>query len=121
MIEADPYDIPEAAGQFDIGVLAAVLLHCRNPFDMLESVARRVRGTMIVTEEHNPALGPAPVCLFQPHPAVPQVHAWWQFTPQFFVSALGVLGFPQARVVFHTQRQPEESRDVAMFTVVCER
>lgn len=121
MIEADPYDIPEAAGQFDIGVFAAVLLHCRNPFDMLESAARRVRRTMIVTEEYNPALGPAAACMFQPHLGVQQVHTWWQFTPQFFVSALGLLGFPLPRVILHTQRNCEARRDVSMFSVVCER
>ncbi|MEO7548420.1 MAG: hypothetical protein ABIT82_08365 [Ramlibacter sp.] len=121
MIETDPYAIPQAAGRFDIGVLTAVLLHTRRPFDMLQSVAGRVGKTMVVTEEYNPDLGPAAVCLFQPHLGVQQVDTWWQFSPQFFVSALGLLGFPQARVILHTQRQPGEGREVAMFTVVCER
>jgi hypothetical protein len=121
MVEADPYHIPEGLGEFDIGVFASVLLHCRNPFDMLESAARRVRRTMVVTELYDAKLGPAPICLFQPHLGVQQVHTWWQFTPQFFVSALGLLGFPVAKVLLHTQRQPAERRDVDMFTVVCDR
>lgn len=121
MIETDPYRIPEAAGRFDIGVLTAVLLHCRNPFDMLQSVAARVDTAVVVTEEYNAALGPAAACMFQPHRGVQQVDTWWQFTPQFFVSALGLLGFTQARVLLHTQRQPAEQREVSMFTVVCEK
>jgi len=121
MIETDPYRIPPEAGQFDVGVLTAVLLHCRNPFDMLQSLARRVSGAIVVTEEYNPELGPGPTCLFQPHVSVRQVDTWWMFSPQFFVSALGLLGFTQARVILHTQRQPGERRDVSMFTVVCER
>ena len=121
MVEADPYRIPEAAGRYEIGVLAAVLLHCRNPFDMLQSVARRVDRTMVVTEEYNAALGPAAACMFQPHLGVQQVDTWWQFTPQFFVSALGLLGFPRARVLLHNQQQPGHGREVPMFTVVCER
>jgi hypothetical protein len=121
MVEADAYHLPESMGRFDIGVLACVLLHCRNPFDMLESVGRRVSKTMVVTEEYRPALGPEPVCLLQPHPGVQQVDTWWVFSPQFFVSALGLLGFTQARVVFHTQQQPAHNREVTLFTVVCER
>lgn len=121
MIEADPYRISEAAGRFDVGVLAAVLLHCRNPFDLLQSVASHVSGAMVVTEEYNEALGPAAACMFQPHLGVQQVDTWWQFTPQFFVSALGLLGFPRARVLLHTQQQPGHQREVRMFTVVCER
>ncbi|RYF41066.1 MAG: methyltransferase domain-containing protein [Comamonadaceae bacterium] len=121
MIETDPYAIPPEAGQFDVGVLTAVLLHCRNPFDMLQSLSRRVSRTIVVTEEYNPALGPAAACMFQPHRGVQQVDTWWQFTPQFFVSALGLLGFTQARVALHTQGQPAAGRDVSMFTVVCER
>jgi len=121
MIEADPCAIPDSLGDFDIGVFASVLLHCRHPFDMLESAARRVRRTMVVTEEFNPALGPQALCLLQPHLGVQQVDTWWQFTPQFFVSVLGLLGFSLPRVTFHTQRQPSTGRDVSMFTVVCER
>lgn len=121
MIEADPYAIPELAGQFDVGVLGSVLLHSRKPFDLIQSVAKRVGKTMVITELYNPSLGPEAVCLFQPHRGVEQVDTWWQFSPQFFVSALGLLGFAKAKVIFHTQEQPGEKRSVSMFTVVCER
>lgn len=96
-------------------------MHCRNPFDMLQSVAARVRQTMIVTELHNPALGEMPMCQFLPHKDAGQVHTWWYFTPQFFLSALGLLGFTRATVLFHKQKQPAENREVAMYTVVCKR
>lgn len=121
LIETDPYDIPAAAGQFDTGLLASVLLHCRRPFDLLESVAKRVRNTMIVTEVWNPSLGDGPQCMLLPHQGHKQLHTWWHFTPQFFISALGILGFTEARVTFHTQQQPTENRQVQLFTVVCER
>ncbi len=122
MIEVDPYKIPEAIGRFDIGVLAAVLLHCRRPFDLLESVALRTRKTVVVTEVYNASLGEQAACAFLPHRGVEQVHTWWHFTPQFFISALGLLGFTEARVIFHSQPQPAEGgREVVLFTVVCER
>ncbi len=122
MIEAEPYRIPDTIGTFDVGLLAAVLLHCRRPFDLLESVAARTRKTVIVTEVYNASLGEQAACAFLPHRGVDQVHTWWHFTPQFFVSALGLLGFTEARVVFHTQPQPAEGgRSVELYTVVCEK
>lgn len=121
MFEANPCNLPDAAGHFDIGVLAAVLMHCRNPFDMLQSVAARVRQTVVVTELHHRAMGDLPLCQFLPHLKAQQVHTWWYFSPQFFVSALGLLGFTNARVHFHRQKQPIENREVEMYTVVCDR
>lgn len=82
LLETDPYHIQAAAGQFDIGLLASVLLHCRRPFDLLESVARRTERTMIITEVWNPTLGDGPVCMLLPHQGMKQVHTWWHFTPQ---------------------------------------
>ena len=121
VFEGDPYELPPGFGPFDVGVLASVLLHCRRPFDLLQSVAERVRHTMVVTELYDPALGDAPACWLLPNTATPQVHTWWLFTPQFFVSALGVLGFTECTVSVHTQKQPAENREVTMFTVVARR
>lgn len=121
MLEGDPYNLPDAVGPFDIGVLASVLLHCRRPFDMLQSVAARTLQTMVVTELHNPSMGNEPLCMLMPHVGVAQVDTWWQFTPQFFVSALGLLGFTECKVTYHTQKQPAEDREVSLFTVVGER
>lgn len=122
MIEAEPYSIPDTIGNFDVGLLASVLLHCRRPFDMLESVAARTRKTIIVTEIYNASLGPQAICALLPHRGVDQVDTWWHFTPQFFVSSLGLLGFTEARVTFHTQPQPSVGgRSVELFTVVCEK
>ncbi|APW44329.1 glycosyltransferase [Rhodoferax saidenbachensis] len=121
MFEGDPYLLPEDFGPFDISLLASILLHCRRPFDMLQSVAERTRSTIIVTELHDPTLGEEPLCRLLPHTGVNQVHTWWHFTPQFFISALGLLGFTQFRVTYHTQKQPAEDREVPMFTVVCEK
>jgi glycosyltransferase involved in cell wall biosynthesis len=121
LIEADPYALPAELGEFDIGLMASVLLHCRRPFDMVQSVAARTRRTVIVTELYDPSLGPRALCQLQPHRGVQQVDTWWLFTPQFFVSTLGLLGFTEARVILHEQSQPSQNRQVPMFTVVCER
>lgn len=121
MFEGDPYTLGPDFGHFDIAVLTSVLQHCRRPFDLLQSAAGRAQHTVVVTELHNPALGEAPLCLLLPHTGADQVHTWWQFTPQFFVSALGLLGFTETTVTYHTQKQPAENREVALFTVVGQR
>ncbi len=121
MFEGDPYALPQDFGPFDIGVLAAVLLHCRRPFDMLQSVAARTRHTLVITELYDPSMGETPVCMLLPHTGAAQVHTWWQFTPQFFISALGVLGFTQCKLSYHTEKQPAADREVTLFTVVGER
>lgn len=121
VFEGDPYELAPGFGPFDVGVLASVLLHCRRPFDLLQSVADRVRHTMVVTEAYDPAQGDAPLCRLLPHDSIRQVNTWWQFTPQFFVHALSVLGFTDCHVSFHTQKQPAANREVAMFTVVARR
>lgn len=122
MIEADPYHLPEDVGPFDVSVLAAVLLHTRRPFDLLQGVAERTRETVIVTEVHDPTLGHLPLSQLRPRPgAEEQIDTWWTFTPQFFVSALALLGFTQAQVSYHRLAYPSEKRELPMFTVVAER
>lgn len=121
MIEADPYALPAEIGDFDIGLFGAVLLHCRSPVSLLEQAARRVRETIIVTEMHRPELGERPICEFLPHRGVNQNHTWWSFTPAFFTSALGLLGFTDVQVSFHQQSAPVIDTMVPMFTVVARR
>ncbi len=121
VFEGDPCALPADFGPFDMGVLASVLLHTRRPFDLLQSVADRVRHTMVITEMHDPSLGDEPLAKLLPHRGVEQIDTWWQFTPQFFTSALGLLGFTQCRVTFHQQLQPAYDREVLFFTVVAER
>ncbi|SIR93662.1 Glycosyltransferase, GT2 family [Aquipseudomonas alcaligenes] len=121
LIETDPLAIPEAVGEFDIGLLAAVLLHCRSPFSLIESLSRRVRKTMIITELYDSTMGDEPLCRLIPQPAIRQVDTWWSFSPAFIVNALGVLGFEGAQVTVHHQHHRAHEAPVPMFTVVAHR
>jgi hypothetical protein len=119
VVEADAYKLPDALGEFDIGVLAAILEHCRNPFDMLQSVAARCRQGVVVTETYSPLCKEGPVCAFLPNAGLPNIDTWWHFAPQFFVSTLGVLGFTKATVNFHEAQQPGGKSPYPMYTVTC--
>ncbi|CCG41156.1 TylF/MycF/NovP-related O-methyltransferase [Magnetospirillum molischianum] len=118
LIETVPEAVPAAIGRFDIGVLAAILLHTRSPFSILESVAARVNETIIVTDLYDSTLGELPVMRLIPDAEGAAVlDTWWSFSPRFFVQALGCLGFPNAEVHIHHQHGPNGML-APMFTVV---
>jgi hypothetical protein len=121
--EADAYQLPETLGRFDVGVLAAVLLHCSSPVRLMESVAKLVGDTLIVTEIYEPALyrGSLPQCTLLPSTKNQKIDTWWNFSPAFITQYLSVLGFPHATVTRHRQFFVPEKRWDEMFTVVARR
>lgn len=121
LIEAVPEAIPDSVGDFDIGLLSSVLLHVRSPISLLESVARRVRGTMIVTDLHDATLPELPLCHLLPRSDVKQVDTWWALSPHFVINALQCLGFSDCHLSFHSQKQDAGDRQIPMFTVVAHR
>jgi O-methyltransferase len=121
LLEADPERLPAEAGDFDVGLFAAVLLHCRSPISVLEGCARRVRDTLIVTDLYDATLGELPVCHLLPRPHIPQVDTWWALSPAFVVNALALLGFPDARVSTHHHKREVDGLQIPMFSVVASR
>ncbi len=121
LIEADSESLPDTMGDYDIGLLGAILLHTRSPFSILEGVAARVRDTMIVTDLFDPTLGDLPVMRLIPWADAPTIDTWWSFSPSFLVRALECLGFPYATVTYHTQLRVQDNLPVPMCTVVAHR
>lgn len=121
LIETDPTAIPAEIGDFDIGVLANVLLHTRSPFSILENTARRVKQTMIVTELYDANLGELPLMRLLPSFGTGVVDTWWAFTPAFFVQALGLLGFHRSKMTVHHQPRPDSPTPFPMYTIVAQR
>lgn len=121
LIETVPEAIPEAVGDFDIGLLGSILLHTRNPFSILQSVAARVKDTLIVTELYDGNIGEAPVMRLIPWPEAPTIDTWWAFSPAFFTQAMQCLGFPHAEVTIHHQKQGPDETLIPLFTVVGRR
>lgn len=108
--------LPEALGNFDVAVLAAVLLHCRHPLDVLEAAAARA-GTVVVTDLAYPALT-GPVCQLAPSRGNGMTDAWWMLTPGLVIQYLEVLGFTNSTVTYHSQLL--EGVPTAFFTVVAD-
>lgn len=112
-------NLPDSLGEFDVVLLASILLHSRSPVAILESCARQVTESIIITEIHDPALGEGPVCSLVPTQGNNAWDTWWRFTPRFFTQFLEVLGFTEHKVSFH--QQLADKTPLNMFTVISSR
>jgi SAM-dependent methyltransferase len=113
------YDLPDALGRFDVAVLACVLLHCRDALVILDNCARVASDAVVVVEPVLSEQTGQPIARLHPSAENGSWDMWWNFTPEFFVQALGVLGFPHATVTHHTQLRLGST--IPMFTVVARR
>ena len=111
----DVYNLPGALGEFDIAVMAAVLLHCRDPLRIVEQCGKRAKSLIIVDKFH-PDLEGAPVCRLAPTPENFLWHTWWHFSTQFFTQFLAVMGFTTS--VPATHQQFHRGRAHTLFTLV---
>ncbi len=118
LAHASAYDIPAGLGQFDIAVLACVLLHCHSPLRILEQCARRAE-TLIITETHDPSLDGLRACQLLPTAESENWHTWWRFSPDLFVEFLRVMGFRHFRQNLHTQQTAAGPQQ--LFTIVASR
>jgi SAM-dependent methyltransferase len=113
------YSLPRELGEFDLSVLACVLLHTKHPLRILENCARATRETVVVVEPLKRELNAQTPAAFLPTPDQRWWDTWWGFSPKYFVDVLRSLGFPHTRVTFHTQTGYGEPTE--MFTVVASR
>jgi hypothetical protein len=126
LYEGTVYALPPELGRFDVGVMAAVLLHTRSPVAVLERVANHVDDTLVMVERHYPELDGAPVCRLEPTAENGVWDTWWGFSPAFLTGFASVLGFQDTEVSFHEQTHrygddyQQETR-LPMFTVVARR
>jgi hypothetical protein len=94
LVEADSTRLPESIGDFEVGVISAVLLHAAAPVSLVNSLARHVTDTIIITEPYFAELdGESPLCMLQPSPENLTHNAWWQFSPKMIENLVSVLGF----------------------------
>lgn len=110
------YELPRDLGEFDVSVMACMLLHNKNPLRIIENCARVTRDEIIIVEPVRQQLSSIE---FLPTGDQPWWDTWWGFTPRFFVNVLRSMGFTDSTVTRHTQicfDKPQE-----LFTVVARR
>ena len=118
------YDIPRAIGDVDISTFCSVLVHLRDPFLALHNAARLTRDAILVTDVVNPTRSKStqfnsglPFMEFIPDfRAGGPYDAWWFLNPQVIEAFLGILGFGDTSVTYHSQRSSEGERE--MFSVL---
>jgi len=122
VVYGNVYAIPDIIGNFDISVYGAILLHLRDPFLALQNGLRITRNTIIISDVfrlrsnngHQPYLG------FIPDPAtIEPKETWWDIRPGWVQRAIGVLGFEDSEIYYHTQKYIE--KEYECFTVVGRR
>lgn len=112
------YELPRELGEFDISVLACILLHSKYPHRILENCARLTREKVVVVEPFRQRQLTQSSVEFLPV-GKRWWDTWWGFSPKFFMDVLSSMGFIYSKVTYHTQKQfdiPEH-----MFTVVASR
>jgi SAM-dependent methyltransferase len=116
------YDLPPELGRFDVAVMAAVLLHTRDPLGVVDQCAR-LSDRIVITDIHVRELDGRPVQQLFPSPDSLQWDTWWRFSPDLFTQFLGVLGFELEAVTFHDQTHVSEGVEypMAMMTIVARR
>jgi O-methyltransferase len=115
----DANSIPDALGRFDIALLAAVLLHCQSPTRIIEQCAKR-SNCIIIAERLFPELEGKPVCRLVPDVDNKAWDTWWDFSTEFFIQYLRVLGFTDIRMNPHVQLF-KGKYPLKMFTIVASR
>jgi SAM-dependent methyltransferase len=128
MVYGSVYSMPSGMGTFDFAILGSILLHLRDPFQALEQAAGRTSKGIVVSEPLPrrslliPALarwfGPSALFLPDPRRGEPR-DSWWSLSPRAVAQMLGVVGFPNHTVTYHSQQHLGTSR--RMFTIVATR
>jgi len=98
----DVRKMPVDIGHHDIGLIGAVMLHCRDPLGLLLATAARC-DTIVFTDAWHPwmAATQEPFAKLVPTEANMNTHTWWEFSPSMISNILGVLGFDASGPVRH--------------------
>jgi O-methyltransferase len=122
------YDLPADLGSFDVVVFGSILLHLKDPFQALQEAAERTTGTIIVAEPSafDSQDNLRPLLRFNPTEGV-NPNGWWNSSPGVITDMLGLLGFTDSTVTYHTQWYLPEAGTNAehavapLYTVVARR
>lgn len=120
MVYGNIYAVPKQIGMVDITTFGSILLHVRDPFLGLQSALRLTREIVVVTDVAPWTELTGAVMAFLPdfRQAAP-LETWWRLTPEIVQRFVGILGFEDSTVTFHTQKY--NGREEPLFTVVARR
>ena len=88
----DSTSLPAELGHFDVAVLAAVLLHCRDFLGVLEAAAS-IADVVVVTDVHYPELDTLDMAALAPTVENQEYQVWWAISPHIVIRFLRIMGF----------------------------
>jgi SAM-dependent methyltransferase len=127
LVHGTVYTVPAEIGQVDVATFASILLHLRDPFLALQTSARLVKDTIIVTDVY-PASeyhlvsdyvdapdpegdvtrtlppeshGQAKATFLPQHWDHAYGDTWWHLSPEIIRRYIGVLGFEKTEITYH--------------------
>jgi SAM-dependent methyltransferase len=119
VVYGSAYNVPRDVGLVDVTVIGSILLHLRDPFLALQSACQLTREAIVVAEYYR-EVPKGPYLRLLPNPGTGEpLDTWWDISPDWLVQALGILGFEDTKIHFHTQLF--EGRSEPCFTVVGKR
>jgi len=113
----DIYNLPEELGQFDVAVMASVLLHLNSPLLVMAECAKRA-SALIITDLLYPDLEGQAVCRLQPTVENRQWDTWWNLSSDIIRQFASVLGFGSMTTTRHKQYLELTGANVDFFTVI---
>jgi SAM-dependent methyltransferase len=120
VIYGSAYAIPREIAPVDVTVIGSILLHLRDPFLALQCAAELTQEAIVVPEyDRGQALEGPYLRLLPDYRTVEPKDTWWDISPQWLVQALGILGFEDTKISYHTQSY--EGRPERCYTVVARR
>jgi SAM-dependent methyltransferase len=128
LAQGSVYAFPQGLGPFDVAVFGSILLHLQDPFRALQGALSLTKELVIVTDvlPRRVLLVPflarwfGPCLHFLPDAAAQgPKDSWFLLTPRAVIQMVGVLGFTDCRLSFHTQLYG--GKPSRLFTVVGRR
>ena len=116
----DIYRLPQALGQFDVAIVAAVLEHLNDQITAMGSIARVTKEMMVIvtpvlqTEER--------IARLEPTADNPDYdYTWWRYSVGAYREILKILGFSIARITESQYRHDYGDRLETRSTIVAVR
>jgi len=115
-------DLPDSIGKFDIAVIAAVLIHCRDPMGVLCRCGALTTNRIIVTEAVWRKIDtPFPVMLLRPGNDNTIMDSWWDIPPQTIGTMFQVMGFSKLFYAEYPVLYYQLKSEAPHYTIVGER
>jgi len=115
-------DLPDSIGKFDIAVVAAVLIHSRDPMGILSRCGQLTTGRIVVTEAVWKTLETVhPIMLLRPQPDNNIMDSWWDIPPRTIATMYQIMGFSNILYAEYPVFFWQNKHDVKTYTIVGER